>query len=162
MHFLFSAMVLTITLSNATARLDSLPTPEITPISCPETLKPLSVNRGRINVPLDYARPQGEQLSLWFALSQGNLLEPKSEAFTFVFGGPGESSSESLPGFPRVRSMDATRIRRRKRCRKVAIAAVPITADAYNGTGFDRLALKLNTQYRTVSSELQSRNLLVL
>lgn len=74
-------------------------------IACPEGTPFKNITCGKFNVPLDYDNPQGEKLSLWFAIINGTIAGQKPEAFTVITGGPGGSSSMSslmvvLPAYP--------------------------------------------------------------
>lgn len=70
---------------------------EITLVQCPLLLQSDNVQCGKFQVPLDYHRPYGEKISLWFTVIGAKFDEPKDQALTILPGGPGQSSSGVIP-----------------------------------------------------------------
>jgi len=50
-----------------------------------------------LTVPLDYDSPNGETIELNVAKLESKAKNPKSDAFTLLAGGPGQSATESFP-----------------------------------------------------------------
>lgn len=50
-----------------------------------------------LNVPLDYAEPDGKRIDLRVAKLASQSNQPKPDAFTMLAGGPGQSATESYP-----------------------------------------------------------------
>ncbi len=52
-----------------------------------------------LTVPVDYARPDGEQVDIAVARRRATSSAPRLGSLVFNFGGPGDAGTETLPGY---------------------------------------------------------------